>query len=263
MVNDALQDVPPTNIAERALILAALQVDFARHAAMLAPEDLRPIADGICPVLGSAPMTSSVVGWPKAHNTRFCACSLCGTMWNMAVCRIKCVLCTSEEGISYLSIEGQPDTVKAETCDKCQRYVKILYQVKDHLLDPLSDDVERSGSTFFSANRVGGAADKDPIAGVLICTTVLASTMLAKRFLFGRTRLPSVDHVLRSEIGMIAVARFGHDMAVRAIRQTLTYAVAKRFARRSCGSSTGYGDNRSGSASHRGRRRRSKPSPGV
>ncbi len=84
-------------------------------------------------------MTYSVVGWPKAHNTRFCACSLCGTMWN--VVRIKCVLCTSEEGISYRSIEGQPDTVKAETCDKCGGYVKILYQVKDHLLDPLSDDV--------------------------------------------------------------------------------------------------------------------------
>ncbi len=151
MVNDALQDVPPANIAERALILAAFQVDFARLAATLTPEDLRPIADGICPVCGSAPMTSSVVGWPKAHNSRFCACSLCGTMWN--VVRIKCVLCTSEEGISYRSIEGQPDTVKAETCDKCQRYVKILYQVKDHLLDPLSDDVATLGLDILLAEQ--------------------------------------------------------------------------------------------------------------
>ena len=59
-------------------------------------------------------------------------------MWH--VVRIKCVLCGSTEGIGYRSIEGRPDTVKAETCDKCGRYLKILYQVKDHMLDPLSDD---------------------------------------------------------------------------------------------------------------------------
>ncbi len=151
MLNDALQDLPPASIAERALVLAALQIDFARLAATLTPEDLHPIADGICPVCGSAPMTSSVVGWPKAHNSRFCACSLCGTMWN--VVRVKCVLCTSTEGVSYRSIEGQPDNVKAETCDKCQQYMKILYQVKDHLLDPLSDDVATLGLDILLAEE--------------------------------------------------------------------------------------------------------------
>ena len=60
-------------------------------------------------------------------------------MWH--VVRIKCVLCGSTEGVSYRSIEGRFDTVKAETCDKCGQYVKILYQVKDHTLDPLSDDI--------------------------------------------------------------------------------------------------------------------------
>ena len=60
-------------------------------------------------------------------------------MWHAV--RIKCVLCGSTEGVSYRSIEGRPDTVKAETCDKCGQYVKILYQVKDRTLDPLSDDI--------------------------------------------------------------------------------------------------------------------------
>ena len=55
--------------------------------------------------------------------------------------RIKCVFCSSTEGISYHAIEGKPDTVKAETCGQCRRYLKVLYQVKDHELDPLSDDV--------------------------------------------------------------------------------------------------------------------------
>jgi FdhE protein len=151
MLHGALKDVPAEDIAERALVLAALQVDFARLAAALSAEDLRPIADGACPVCGSPPMTSSVVGWPKAHNTRFCACSLCGTMWN--VVRIKCVLCSSTEGIAYQTIEGQPETVKAETCDKCESYVKILYQVNDHLLDPLSDDVATLGLDLLLANE--------------------------------------------------------------------------------------------------------------
>jgi FdhE protein len=139
LMNGALKTAPVEDTAGRVLILASLQIVFARLAAKLTAEDLRPVADSVCPACGSPPMSSSVVGWPKAHNSRFCACSLCGTMWN--VVRIKCVLCSSTEGIAHHSIEGQPDHVKAETCGKCRRYVKILYQVKDHKLDALSDDI--------------------------------------------------------------------------------------------------------------------------
>lgn len=139
LIDAALKDTPPDNIAGRVLILAGLQVHFSRLAAQLPAADLRPVGNGTCPVCGSPPMTSSVVGWPKAHNTRFCTCSLCATMWH--VVRIKCVLCGSTGGIGYRFIEGHPETVKAETCDNCSRYVKILYQVKDHLLDPLGDDI--------------------------------------------------------------------------------------------------------------------------
>ena len=51
----------------------------AAGARLLAADDLKPVADGVCPACGGAPVTSSVVGWPKAHNTRFCTCSLCAT----------------------------------------------------------------------------------------------------------------------------------------------------------------------------------------
>ena len=150
MVKAALDDAAPIDdLAQRVLVAAALQVHFARLAAMLVADDLKPVADGVCPVCGSAPMTSSVVGWPKAHNTRFCTCSLCGTQWN--VVRVKCVLCSSTGGISYRIIEGKPDTVKAETCDTCRAYVKILYQVNDHLLDPLADDVATLGLDMLMA----------------------------------------------------------------------------------------------------------------
>ncbi len=139
LMSGALKDAPVDDAAERVLVLAGLQVHFSQLATQLPAERLQPAGDGACPVCGSAPMTSAVVGWPGAHNTRYCSCSLCGTMWHAV--RIKCVLCGSTEGIGYRLIEGRPDTVKAETCDKCGQYVKILYQVKDHTLDPLSDDI--------------------------------------------------------------------------------------------------------------------------
>jgi FdhE protein len=139
LLSGAAKGAPADNIAERVLILASLQVYFSRLASKLAAEGLKPIADGLCPACGSPPMSSSVVGWPRAENLRFCACSMCGMMWN--VVRIKCVFCSSTEGINYHHIEGKPETVKAETCGQCQRYLKILYHVKDHELDPLSDDV--------------------------------------------------------------------------------------------------------------------------
>jgi FdhE protein len=134
---------PVDGAARHALLAAGLQVHFARLAAQLDAGRLKAVADAACPVCGSPPVTSAVVGWPKAHNTRFCACSLCGTMWN--VVRVKCVICGSTDGISFRAIEGAPDTIKAETCEKCRSYVKVLYQVKDPALEPFADDVASLG----------------------------------------------------------------------------------------------------------------------
>jgi FdhE protein len=139
LMSAALKDAPVEDIAERVLVLAGLQVHISRLAARLSATELKPVAEGACPVCGSPPMISAVVGWPNAQNSRYCTCPLCATMWN--VVRIKCTLCSSTEGIGYHVIEGQPETVKAETCDKCGHYVKVLYQVKDPALDPLADDI--------------------------------------------------------------------------------------------------------------------------
>lgn len=161
VVADALTTAAPSSpeaIAERVLVLAGLAVHFARLASRLDMSRLKRIADGVCPACGSAPVTSSVVGWPRAHNTRFCTCSLCATMWN--VVRVKCVLCSATDGISYRTIDGAPDTVKAECCDSCKRYVKVLYQVKDPALDAVADDVATLGLDMLLAGdgwQRGGA----------------------------------------------------------------------------------------------------------
>jgi len=134
---------PPGDVAVHVLALAGLQVHFTRLAAMLDAKALKPVANAACPACGSPPMASAVVGWPKAYNTRYCTCGLCATMWN--VIRVTCVLCGTPEGVSFRSIEGQADTVKAETCESCRSYVKIIYPVKDAALEPLCDDVASVG----------------------------------------------------------------------------------------------------------------------
>ena len=131
--------LPADAIAEHIFVWAALQVHFARLASALDPAVLVPVADGICPVCGAQPVSSLVVGWPGSHGARFCACSLCSTLWH--VVRIKCVLCGSTKGIGYQEIEGEGGTVKAETCDACSGWSKIFYQNKAPDTDPVADDV--------------------------------------------------------------------------------------------------------------------------
>ncbi|AZO32800.1 MULTISPECIES: formate dehydrogenase accessory protein FdhE [unclassified Mesorhizobium] len=135
--------IPMEALAEHVYVAAALQVHFARLAARLDAPALVPVGEGACPACGSPPASSIIVGWQGAHGSRFCACSLCGTLWNHV--RIKCTLCGSTKGIGYQEIEGGPGTVKAETCDSCGCYVKILHQHKDPGLDPIADDVATLG----------------------------------------------------------------------------------------------------------------------
>ena len=131
--------IPFEALAEHAFVAAALQVHFARLAARLDAAALVPVGDGVCPVCGSPPTASMVVGWLGAHGARYCGCSLCGTLWNYV--RIKCILCASTKGIAYKEVEGSPGTVKAETCTSCRGYVKIMQQHKDPAVDVVADDV--------------------------------------------------------------------------------------------------------------------------
>jgi FdhE protein len=131
--------VPVEALAEHVFTAAALQVHFARLAAGLDGESLVAVGDGACPSCGGAPVSSLIVGWSGAHGTRFCACSLCGTLWNYV--RIKCTICGSTAGIGYEEVDGGPGTIKAETCNTCHTYVKVLHQHMDPALDPVADDV--------------------------------------------------------------------------------------------------------------------------
>jgi FdhE protein len=47
--------------------------------------------------------------------------------------------------VGYEEVEGQDGTIKAETCEKCGSYLKVLYQNKAAALDPVADDVASLG----------------------------------------------------------------------------------------------------------------------
>ena len=143
MSNVLTDTIPADALAEHAYVAAGLQVHFARLAAKLNADRLVGVGDGACPCCGGPPVSSLVVGWMGAEGARYCSCSLCGTLWN--VVRVKCVLCSSTRGVGYQEIEGGPGTVKAECCDNCRGYVKILYQQKDAALDPVADDIASLG----------------------------------------------------------------------------------------------------------------------
>ena len=131
--------IPVEQLAEHVFVAAALQVHFARLAARLDAGALLPLGDGVCPACGGPQVSSMVVGWSGAQSARFCACSLCGTLWNYP--RVRCTLCGATKGIAYQEIVGGPAAVKAETCESCRGYVKILHQHKEPTLDPVADDV--------------------------------------------------------------------------------------------------------------------------
>jgi len=144
MIQNVLAEaIPVETLAEHVFVAAALQVHFARLAARLDAKSLQPVGDGVCPSCGAAPSATVLVAWPPPAGARFCACSLCGTMWNYL--RSKCTLCGSTRKIAFQEIEGSAGTIKAETCDDCRGYMKVLNQQQDRLLDPVADDVATLG----------------------------------------------------------------------------------------------------------------------
>ena len=132
-------DPAPVNAAQACFVSAALQVYWSRMAALLDPQAIHPIeAAGACPVCGSAPLASIVYAGGSLQGVRFLCCPLCAAEWHSV--RIKCANCQSTKGIAYQHIPEQP-AVKAETCDECRTYTKILYMDKDPEGEAFADDL--------------------------------------------------------------------------------------------------------------------------
>ena len=121
---------------------AAVQVYASRLAATLDAARLVPVRVGLCPCCGGRPASSFIVADKLAEGARYAVCGTCCTRWNEV--RIKCLACGSTKGIGYRSL-GEDAVIKAEVCDECHSWVKILHGNRDTALEPIADDVASLG----------------------------------------------------------------------------------------------------------------------
>ncbi len=143
VIADAL---PVEGLAHHLFLVAATQVHAARLAALLDGKALVPVSVGVCPGCGGKPAGSMVIGVQGAEGARYACCSCCATMWNEV--RVKCLGCGSTKGVGYRSVEvegSEEAVIKAEICDNCNSWSKILYQNMNPTLEMIADDVASLG----------------------------------------------------------------------------------------------------------------------
>jgi FdhE protein len=143
--NDAI-DIPVATV-----VMAALQVHWIALAAHFTADQVKALdVPGVCPLCGSLPVASMVCAQSPYQGYRYLHCALCATEWHMV--RVLCSQCgASGKNIAYYSLEGNASdkssseeggaAVRAETCEQCHGYRKILYQEKDTGVEPVADDV--------------------------------------------------------------------------------------------------------------------------
>jgi len=131
------------------LLMAALQVNWVALSSRFAVDLVQPLdVPGLCPLCGSLPVASVVAVQSPYQGYRYLHCALCACEWHMV--RVQCSQCgASGKDIAYHSPTGiaESDTaadaaaVRAETCEHCHGYRKILYQEKDPAVEPVADDL--------------------------------------------------------------------------------------------------------------------------
>lgn len=133
-------DLAEISPRELPFVAAALQVYWLQMATTLGEHAFgRVEQSGLCPVCGSSPSAGIVGSVASKEGLRYLCCSLCASQWHMV--RIKCSRCASTQGINHYTLEGSSGAVKAESCDSCNTYLKLLYLEKDRQMDAMADDL--------------------------------------------------------------------------------------------------------------------------
>lgn len=145
------------DLAAAPLIAAALQVYWVRLITETAQRFGASIFDRatsqpVCPCCGTRPTASIVRIGGFESGYRYLHCALCSAQWHLV--RIKCGHCLGTKGIHYEALEAVDSAapgpvrdraptvaVRAECCDQCGHYLKILSMEKDPDLEPVADDL--------------------------------------------------------------------------------------------------------------------------
>jgi len=119
---------------------AALQVHWLHRAAMLGEAAFpRLEVANVCPVCGSPPVAAALHVDVPTPGSRYLHCALCASSWHVP--RGQCTQCETRGKLAYFHIEGGAETVKAEACEECRAYLKIVNRQRDPLADPVADDL--------------------------------------------------------------------------------------------------------------------------
>ncbi|MGH2522203.1 MAG: formate dehydrogenase accessory protein FdhE [Anaerolineales bacterium] len=78
---------------------------------------------GPCPMCGSPPTLAEIQGKEGARRLR---CGLCGADWSFP--RLRCAFCGNQDykSLGYISVEGEEEKYRLQTCDACRGYLKIV-----------------------------------------------------------------------------------------------------------------------------------------
>ena len=123
----------PADLACAPFVGAALQARLTSAAGAL-PRPPAGDAGASCPACGAPPVASVVEG---VSRRRFLHCALCATAWHVP--RLSCVACREDGGLVYLHAEDVPG-VKAEACERCGAYLKLLDEERRPGADAAADD---------------------------------------------------------------------------------------------------------------------------
>ncbi|MBO9664571.1 formate dehydrogenase accessory protein FdhE [Dokdonella sp.] len=153
------------------LLVAALQVHGVAASSRLAAGEVAPLdVPGVCPLCGSLPVASVVRAQAQYQGYRYLHCALCACEWHLV--RVQCSQCgASGKDIAYRSLSGEDDAddapadaaLRAETCDACHRYRKILYQEKDTAIEPVADDLASLALDLLLADAGYARASGNPL----------------------------------------------------------------------------------------------------
>ncbi|HEX6832145.1 MAG TPA: formate dehydrogenase accessory protein FdhE [Rudaea sp.] len=130
-------------------VAAALQVHWFALTSAFTAERVTPLdVPGVCPLCGTLPVAGIVCAHAPYQGYRYLHCALCATEWHMV--RVQCSQCGAVgKDVGYhtaqherAATDAQQDAaVRAESCNACGAYRKIVYQEKDPNVEPLADDV--------------------------------------------------------------------------------------------------------------------------
>jgi len=148
---DGLLAGEATDIASAPIVMAALQVYWVGLTKAFKGDAVTTLdVPGVCPLCGTLPVASVVHTQQPYQGYRYLHCALCATEWHMV--RVQCSTCGADgKQIAYHALQPadaaesatavQDAAVRAEACESCHTYRKILYREKDNAADPVADDV--------------------------------------------------------------------------------------------------------------------------